>query len=771
MPNSFPINQRRREQPRTPHSFIPLRELLSWSDPTESKKAWEKEIKDDASDLIRITNLDLIHTRAELFFFLAAVLFVVVTTLSIADRDLLFGSHVQLPLLGLSMNFDAFLLGSPLLILAAHYALLLKFRRIRDKCRTINELINEFRDPTTAKALEMKTASNFMAQWLIVGNETYFYRQLSALIYFLSMWAAPIFTLLLLTIRTLPLHRPWLTAVQIIALSLDVALLALSHGDAKYERWRGAIAGILAWIVASLVLCVPDGRFDQIGRNIWPATVPFGSDDPRTAFAPTAFFLENGLDNATGRPILFFSRNLIVTDDQKHRGRKTPSDRQKRSDNENVSENDGVNFRGRDLRYAILDRSDLRKADFTLADLTGASLVDTDLRGATFGCTSENTNVVEILWYRLLKEKSDGTSSLVPANCTILANIKLNGSDLRDAKFVWAQERKPTLYGAQMIGAKLDGVDLSIADLSMANLAHASLINADLSGSTLIGTNLTGANLTGAMLNHAELRLAALSSTILSGSYLNNARLIAADLSRAELIGAELGQAVLYGASFRGAVLWGATPPEAEFLAWADFSGAKIEKPSTTLLDVINASLGQIPQQERNSEIVQRLNSWIKNGAEDDTTRAKNRVWTQSVRLFSRDQDDRLFRDAVSSIITDNACQDAEVALAVELWSRPGDYYDDIYAPDRTVPAPLHDPALEKVKNEKFPIPLISYGYGYPDTLSPVPPWYDMDFLINRIEKGDCPARGGLNAGVLAAMKASSKYRHSLADKSAHSGQ
>src|SRR4051812_24863395 len=83
---------RRRSSP-----FVPLRDLLRWGDADAKKKEAEKEARDDASDLIRITNQDLAQTRTEIFFFLAAILFVAITTLSIADRDLLFGSRVQLP--------------------------------------------------------------------------------------------------------------------------------------------------------------------------------------------------------------------------------------------------------------------------------------------------------------------------------------------------------------------------------------------------------------------------------------------------------------------------------------------------------------------------------------------------------------------------------------------------------------------------------------------------------------------------------------------------
>ena len=38
-----------------------------------------------------------------------------------------------------------------------------------------------------------------------------------------------------------------------------------------------------------------------------------------------------------------------------------------------------ISLRGRDLKYASFDRSDLRRADMTDADLTGASMVQTGL--------------------------------------------------------------------------------------------------------------------------------------------------------------------------------------------------------------------------------------------------------------------------------------------------------------------------------------------------------------------------------------------------------
>ena len=73
----------------------------------------------------------------------------------------------------------------------------------------------------------------------------------------------------------------------------------------------------------------------------------------------------------------FFHRNLIVTDiDLVIDKEVTPGER-------------SISLRGRDLRFAELDRSDLHQADMTGVDLEGASLIGTDLRRVRLNCQDE----------------------------------------------------------------------------------------------------------------------------------------------------------------------------------------------------------------------------------------------------------------------------------------------------------------------------------------------------------------------------------------------
>ena len=119
-----------------------------------------------AAELIKTTNEDLAHTRTELFFFVGTIAFIVASTLGIGDRDLLVGTHVRLPILDVSIGFDEFLLGAPLLVLAVHFTLLLKFHRLRVKCVRISAQLAEIArvDKAAAENLELRTVSNFLTQ-------------------------------------------------------------------------------------------------------------------------------------------------------------------------------------------------------------------------------------------------------------------------------------------------------------------------------------------------------------------------------------------------------------------------------------------------------------------------------------------------------------------------------------------------------------------------------------------------------------------------------
>ena len=118
------------------------------------------------------------------------------------------------------------------------------------------------------------------------------------------------------------------------------------------------------------VATIPDEPLDRFAAKLMPTPVPLGtpsSQTKRIAFWPTAYLFDGDINDIEGRPDSMFSRNLVVINQA------LVAPVQPEPDDGSIS------LRGRDLKYASFDRSDLRRADMTGADLTGASMVQTGL--------------------------------------------------------------------------------------------------------------------------------------------------------------------------------------------------------------------------------------------------------------------------------------------------------------------------------------------------------------------------------------------------------
>ncbi len=176
------------------------------------------------------------------------------------------------------------------------------------------------------------------------------------------------------------LHRLYLAADVVLLLILGVLMRApdrgFFHGLAATFR-RQPLSTVAMILVAAaalffslLVATLPDERLDRMATALWPAAVPISTPPDsatRRAFLPTAVLFEGATDEIQGRPDSVFSRNIVVINTSMAAPINPEPDEP------------SLNLRGRDLKYATLDRSDFRRADLTGADLTGASLQQTVL--------------------------------------------------------------------------------------------------------------------------------------------------------------------------------------------------------------------------------------------------------------------------------------------------------------------------------------------------------------------------------------------------------
>ncbi len=133
-------------------------------------------------------------------------------------------------------------------------------------------------------------------------------------------------------------------------------------------------------------------------------------------------------------------------------------------------------LRERNFRFALLNRSDLHRADLTWADLRAAQLWRTAIRGKLNDTQAQGA---------VLKE-----AELQGAQ---MASASLQGADLSDASLQGAILSYARLEGANLRGAQMEGADLRFAELQGADLEGASLLDADLEGAQLEGTVVSGA--------------------------------------------------------------------------------------------------------------------------------------------------------------------------------------------------------------------------------------------------------------------------------------
>jgi len=389
------------------------------------------------------------------------------------------------------------------------------------------------------------------------------------------------------------------------------------------------------------------------------------NDGQRRAFFLTAYLFEGAVDLGKGTSQSLFSRNLIVTDQdlvadaetERGLGSEGADDAPEGGINRDLIRSSGpragvkqgaevsLSLRGRDFRYATLDRSALQRADFTGANLIGASLKGTDLRAARLSCPQVPRTLV-------FRGEARDCTNLERAN---LSEARLQNADLRHAALSQARLERANLRQARLAGADLSSADLSFADLRGANLVEAQMQSArfleaklqganlrfaklqlaDFSEARLQGANLTlvraeGASFRSARLDGATLRLAwlqggdfvsaklqgaDLSSAKLQSADLSSTSLEAADLSSAELHGANLNGASIRGVDLRHAQLWGTTPPPPP------------PPKGTVLAELTNLKFDELSVRNREvlKEIVKEIDKKLK--------QTQNRVGARNLRL------------------------------------------------------------------------------------------------------------------------------------------
>lgn len=428
--------------------------------------------------------------------------FYVVTIASLTHKDLLLNTPVMLPFLEVQIPLKRFFVFAPIFLLVVHSIVLVQHVMLRGTIQAFNHTLTDGSAKDDPLRLELN--SYFFVQ-------AYAGPKRSALIsgfLFSASWLTlvllPVLTFLYFQVAFLPRHDWAVTWAHRVYLTIDLVLLFVM-GTAILFPDKSIVSApihkllynpLLSVGVHSTILCalffsycvatLPDSAMDRFMRGLDQRAaqlrgkerkqddvlsfVLLKRDQELPAFWMTARFFGGRPNIITGSKTSLFARNLIVMNtDLVPDAKKTAE----------VS----LQLRGRDLRYARLDGSDLHRADLTGADLRHANLARANIKGARLhkaDLRNSNLNWADIQEGDL-SEANLQNATLRAAN---LEHADLTRADLREAMLSWAKMEEANLSRADMRGAIV-----SWADLDQAKLVWADLDDANLHGATLRKAN------------------------------------------------------------------------------------------------------------------------------------------------------------------------------------------------------------------------------------------------------------------------------------------
>lgn len=520
--------------------------------------------------------------------FLGIMTYLMIAVAGVTHRDLLLETPVSLPILGVDIQLTQFFQFAPVVLVLFHLGLVSQLALLARKTLEFDQAIRLLEtSERRTHPLRLELHNFFFVQAMGGPHRSIVMGAILHTMSWLTLVILPVVLILYIQVSFLPYHDTMITWTHRFALVFDIFVLLLigvflMRAETSFVQafWRTSKSNPASFVVTIILLSlvtffsffvatVPGETLDRVSRTMLggPTAEEAGEDDSDYYSGFVIPYLTAGTDGA-----LFgiFRRNLVVTDTD------LVVDR-------DVSEGEPtLSLRGRDLRYAKLDRSDMHQADLTGANLDYASLRGTDLRNASLHCA----DVSELL----LSEDRE------LAQCTSARN-----ADLSHAKLGSAQMTGIDANGARFEEARLEGVQLPYGILTGAIFSNAKAPFANMSGvralgasfliAGLEGANLKGAKLIGADFGSARLAGVMLDHAHLEGAKLQGARMEGASLEKAKLQGTDLSRAILTGADLRGASVWATVPPSREGRELADFTTMTVAPPSDDVIELMKEEM------------------------------------------------------------------------------------------------------------------------------------------------------------------------------------
>ena len=451
------------------------------------------------------------HTAWMLF--LGIMTYLMIAVAGVTHKDLLLETAVALPLLQVSIPQSQFFKFAPVVLVLLHLGLVSQLVLLARKTLEFDQSV-QLLEVTERRShpLRLELHNFFFVQAVAGPHRSVVMSAFLHAMSWLSLVVLPVILLLFIQISYLPFHDPMVTWANRIALMVDIGVLVLigvflTRAETSFPLafWRTtrdhpltivSTVGLLAMtgFFSLFVATIPGEPLDQLLNSAAKRITGGGGTADRASAAPS-FALPFFTARADGTLFGMFSRNIVATDLDLAPAKDGKSD-------------SGIALRGRDLRFAKLDRTDFRAADLTNADLDGASLVGADMTSVRMQCA----DISELY----LSDNRDAARCVSARNANFtrakMKDARLAGIDARGAKFEeaileTADFSYAILTGANFASAHLEGADFSGGvQLQGANFLIASLQGADLSGASLLLAEFSSAQMQGAVLAHADLK-------------------------------------------------------------------------------------------------------------------------------------------------------------------------------------------------------------------------------------------------------------------------
>lgn len=533
-----------------------------------SRVAPEGETPVNPYSLLEAVNNSSETAHTAWLVFLSVMIYFMIAVAGVTHRDLLLETPVALPILQVAIPITQFFQFAPVVLVLMHLGVLSQLVLLARKTLEFDHAIRllETSDRRT-HPLRLELNNFFFVQAVAGPHRSAVMSVFLHGMSWLTLVILPVILILYIQVVFLPYHDETITWTHRIALFVDIAVLLLigvflMRIETSFWQafWRSTVAhpfSVFATIVvlglgisfSLFVATIPGEPLDRVTRLLFGSPSHQAGRDLRysAGLLPSMF-------NFKGNGMMFgvLPRWLVVTDTDLV------------SDKDVTGDEPTLKLRGRNLRLARLDRSDLHQADLTGAILDDASLVGADLSKARMSCADIN----ELLLSddrRLAKCTSARRANFARAR---LGEAQMTGIDLSQAKLEEARLENSELTYSLLAGANFSSANLDKADITGGVQAQ----GANFLIASLQGTDLTGAQLQFATLSNASMQGAVLTLAQMQGARLRDADLEAASLNQARLEGADLSGAKIAGTDFRGAQIWKTRPPLPDSSGYADFT-------------------------------------------------------------------------------------------------------------------------------------------------------------------------------------------------------